>query len=114
MSTVNASTGYAPFQLHLGRQPRLIPPVSDAALADTRTALGAADADKAAAWIAHQQTLVNDARDSLMAAKVTQAVQANKHRSPEHVGITDGSQVMLSTYNRRRDYKSSGEDRAAK
>ena len=28
MNTVNASTGYSPFQLHLGRSPRLIPPLS--------------------------------------------------------------------------------------
>ncbi|KZV59229.1 hypothetical protein PENSPDRAFT_550255, partial [Peniophora sp. CONT] len=101
MSTVNASTGYTPFQLHLGRQPRIIPPVSTLLLESTREAHGVSDTDKAAAWIERHQTDVDAARDALIAAKVTQAVQANKHRSPEHADLAEGSKVMLSTFHRR-------------
>ena len=62
------------------------------------------------------ETLVNDvadAKDNLMLAKISQSYQANKKRSDD-MGYKPGDQVMLSTLNRRRDYKRTGEQRVAK
>jgi hypothetical protein len=56
---------------------------------------------------------VADAKDNLMVAKIAQSYHANKHRrnDPEY---EIGDSVMLSTLNRRREYKQKGEKRVAK
>ena len=57
--------------------------------------------------------LETEAKDNLLTAKLNQAEQKNKHRQadfPFHVG----ARVLLSTANRRREYKSADEPRAAK
>jgi hypothetical protein len=57
---------------------------------------------------------VADAKDNLMVAKISQSFHANKKRSDD-VGFLVGDKVMLSTVNRRREYKSgAGDKRAAK
>jgi Chromo (CHRromatin Organisation MOdifier) domain len=48
-----------------------------------------------------------------MLSKITQSYHANKSRSSDLV-YKVGDKVMLSTLNRRRDYKTSGERRVAK
>lgn len=106
MNTVNASTGYSPFQLHIGRNPRLIPPLTtptntDEATLDAKSLLAQINAD------------VADAKDSILLARTQQAEQANKHRSPEIV-YSEGNLVMLSTFNRRREYVHSGDNRVGK
>ena len=45
-----------------------------------------------------------EAKDNLMLAKISQAFQANTHRADDFP-YTVGDLVMLSTVNRRRDYK---------
>ena len=56
---------------------------------------------------------VQDAKDNLMVAKITQAHHANEHRrdDPEY---KPGDQVILSTLNRRHEHKQKGEKRVAK
>jgi hypothetical protein len=77
MNTVNASTGFSPFQLRMGHSPRLIPPlVPDLAQVIAAGSPNAADA------ITLIKSLANDtaeAQDNLLAAKVTQAEFANRH-----------------------------------
>ncbi|KAF9538488.1 hypothetical protein CPC08DRAFT_610095, partial [Agrocybe pediades] len=107
MNTVNASTGFSPFQLKTGRSPRVIPPLlpqpSDASPAHIT-----------AREIIEQVNMdVQQAQDSLTAAKVRQAYHANQHRGDEIV-YKEGDLVMLSTANRRRNYKRKGKKRAAK
>jgi len=70
MNTVNKSTGFSPFQLHMGRSPRLIPPIT-AAVRES----GGVDAAK---LIDQLSTNVAEAWDNLMLAKVFQADQANR------------------------------------
>lgn len=75
MNTVNKSTGFTPFQLRFGQSPRIIPPLIPAKLSAT-----VADID---AWhvIRRLEMDVLEAQDNLLRAKISQAVQANKHRT---------------------------------
>ncbi|KAF9645496.1 hypothetical protein BDM02DRAFT_3064443, partial [Thelephora ganbajun] len=94
-NTVNKSTGFLPFQLHTGRSPRLIPPITPAARRSVDVdILGLID------WI---NTDVEEAKDNLMLTKVFQADQVNKKRGPEDV-YKAGDLVMLSMANRRKEY----------
>ncbi|KAI0037624.1 hypothetical protein FA95DRAFT_1455214, partial [Auriscalpium vulgare] len=112
MNTVNASTGFSPFQLRMGRQPRLIPPLllpdADAATAEFGT-----DAHAAQQIIDQITVDFAEAQDALFAAKLLQADYANQHRGPEHVYAV-GDRVLLSTFHRRRDYKAQDPARVAK
>lgn len=56
---------------------------------------------------------VADTRDNLLAAKVVQAHSANNSRGKEVI-YKKGDLVMLSTFNRQRDYKRKGEKCVAK
>lgn len=56
---------------------------------------------------------VADARDNLMVAKITQSYNANSHRA-DNITYKGGDWVMLSTINRRKEYKQMGENRVAK
>ena len=110
MNTVNASTGFTPFQLKTGRSPRIIPPL----VPDSPSTREASDAEITARDIIQQLELdVKEAQDHLLAAKVRQAYHANQHRG-EEVMYEEGSLVMLSTKNRRRNYKKKGQKRVAK
>ncbi|KAI0075541.1 hypothetical protein K474DRAFT_1563293, partial [Panus rudis PR-1116 ss-1] len=113
MNTINASTGFTPFQLHIGRSPRVIPPLSasdvEAVAAETtpEAAISAAD------LIRSIDTDVMEAQDNLLLAKSDQAHHANKHRSQEHV-YSVGDSVLISTFHRRREYMQKGDNRVAK
>lgn len=72
MNTVNKSVGYSPFQLRLGRSPRIIPPL----VPDTGTA--GDDENLARDVVERLQTMTLDAKDNLWQAKIQQAAQANK------------------------------------
>jgi Integrase zinc binding domain len=98
MNTVNASTGFSGFQLKTGRSPRIIPPIVPLAenVIITRVTLD-----------------VQEAQDKLLTAKICQAYHANEHRAPEDV-YEVGDLVMLSTENRRRNYKRKGKTQVAK
>lgn len=111
MNTVNASTGFSGFQLKLGRSPRVIPPLVPTDLPDDLR--GTPEAEIALNVADQVEADVAEAKDNLMAAKVAQANSANTSRGKEVV-FKVGDLVMLSTFNRRRDYKRKGEKRVAK
>ncbi|KAF9550320.1 hypothetical protein CPC08DRAFT_647956 [Agrocybe pediades] len=79
MNTVNTSTGFSPFQLKTGRSPRIIPPLLPL------------PSDVSPAHITAREVIekvnmdVQQAQDSLTAAKVRQAYHANQHRGDEIV-----------------------------
>lgn len=108
MNTVNASTGFSPFQLHLGRSPCLILPIitsnDDASMSSSPDA----------ANIIERLVLdVSEAQDNLCAAKVAQTHFANADCGPE-IAYKVEDWVMLSTLHQWNEYKKKGEFRAAK
>ena len=107
MNTVNKSTSYSPFQLCFGRSARVLPPLA--------TPSQGIPQDFLDAWkiIDIINSNVADARDNLMLTKISQSTYANTSRS-QNIHYKVGNLVMLSTLNRRRDYKSSGQHRVAK
>jgi hypothetical protein len=112
MNTINTSTGFSPFQLKSGFSPRLLPPIvprneTDTTQEDLEAQMLAID------LISRIQTDVHDAQDNLIEAKTRQAHHTNAHRGPEKP-YAIGDQVMLSTKNRRNEYKRKGEKRVAK
>jgi hypothetical protein len=107
MNTVNASTGFTPFQLKTGRSPRLIPPLAPAANDATPAQISAQEV------IDRINLDVSQAQDALVAAKIRQAYHANEQRAPE-IRYKIDDLVMLSTENRRRNYKRKGAKRVAK
>src|ERR1700678_4184478 len=100
MSTVNKSTGFAPFQLRLGRIPRVLPP-----LVTTNDLMDPAEIS-ATGVIRKIHVDSLEAKDNLNRAKISQAIQSNKVR-----GLTFpfkvGDRVRLSTLHRRHEYKAS-------
>ena len=66
MNSVNASTGFSPFQLHIGHAPRTLPPLSGE---DT----GETDGLGVAAFLSRLELDVLEAQDNLTAAKAQQA-----------------------------------------
>ena len=109
MNTVNASTKFSGFQLHLGRSPRIIPPIIPQALpAELSEATEIA--------VKTIETVTNDvaqARDNLLLAKITQSHHADASRAPDP-NYKVGDLVMLSTKHRRHEYKKKGDKRTAK
>jgi hypothetical protein len=112
MSTVNASTGFAPFQIRHGRRPRVIPPLLDVSVADVATTFPL-EALAAAAVIRRIEVDVLEAMDNLSLVKIDQARQANRAWGEEPV-FKVGEDVLLSTFHRRRKYMQSGDNRVAK
>lgn len=111
MNTVNTSTGFSPFQLRMGRSPRLIPPLTPNVPVDPPDDEQASAA--AAALIERLHLDVAEAQDNLLAAKISQAEFANRHRAAEDV-FSIGEKVMLSTEHRRREYIQAKSGRVAK
>jgi reverse transcriptase-like protein/integrase-like protein/chromodomain-containing protein len=109
MNSVNKSTGFSPFQLRMGRSPRLIPPLlppSANAFTDNKMISARTIIDR----LVHD---VWEAQDNLLKAKISQARQSNKFRLgtfPFEVG----QRVRLSTLHRRRAYKSKDNKRVVK
>jgi len=106
MNTVNASTGFSGFQLHLRRSPRVIPPIVPTTLPPDLQ-----DAAKSASDIL--LCLMNNvamAHDDLLLTKITQMHHHFTLRAPDP-GYKIGDFVMLSTTNRHHEYKKKGEKR---
>ena len=109
MNTINSSTGYSGFQLHLGRSPHVIPPIVPTSLPDNLHSAGST-----AENIINQLTNdIADAKDNLIQAKAIQATYAKRLHGQEVV-YQPGDKVMLSTFHRCWDFKQKGDDRAAK
>ena len=111
MNTVNASTGYSPFYLKTGRNPRTIPPIDAIPFALERGDGG--DIEDAKSHLEALAHTLEEVRDNLIEAKTRQAHYANQKRGPEDSYRVEDL-VMLSTANRRREYKGSGQNRSAK
>ncbi|KAG2047730.1 hypothetical protein BDR06DRAFT_836849, partial [Suillus hirtellus] len=106
MNTCDASTGFSLFQLHLGRSPRLIPPlVQNNNLSEIEF--------NAHALIKQLETDMLEAQDSLFAAKASQASAVNQHHADEP-NFQIGDCVLLATKNRRWKYLQKGKHRVAK
>jgi hypothetical protein len=105
MNTVNASTKFSGFQLHLGRSPRIIPPMIPQSLPmelhnATHTAMSTIKQ-------------LSEARDNLLLTKITQSHHADASCRPNpHYQV--GDLVMLSTKHWHHAYKKKGEKRTPK
>ncbi|SCV68078.1 BQ2448_199 [Microbotryum intermedium] len=95
-ASVNASTNKSPFEVVLGRLPRLLP-----------TSLNRPDLPNVPAasdLISERKAVLVEVRDALATAKVRQAEQVNRHRRPEP-DIAVGDLVMVDTHDRRLRFK---------
>jgi hypothetical protein len=104
MNTLNASTGFSNFQLHLGRSPRLIPPIVPTDLPDTVQAA----ASSAESVISRINTDVMEAQDNLLQLKIFQEHYANSNHGAEFT-YKVGDIVMLPTFHRRREFRKKGD-----
>jgi hypothetical protein len=85
----------SPFQLRMGRSPRIIPPlvnVDENKLEDIR----------ALDVIERLEADTNEAKDNLTMAKISQTLNANQFRT-DNYPLNVGDRVLLSTFNRRRE-----------
>ncbi|KDQ23944.1 hypothetical protein PLEOSDRAFT_1026518, partial [Pleurotus ostreatus PC15] len=108
---IKSSTGFSPFMLRLGLfvplhlSPQVVPPLIELTPADIPTL--ASDIIK----------LLNDvtaeAKDNLLAAKISQTIQANAHCRQDQL-FSQGDLVYLSTSNRHTEYMHTGDNRVAK
>ncbi|KIM75527.1 hypothetical protein PILCRDRAFT_41199, partial [Piloderma croceum F 1598] len=94
MNTVNASTGFSGFQLHLGQSPHIILPI-----VPNELPVELQDAAETATTIIDQ--LKNDV------AKITQVHHSSGSHAPDPLFHVDDL-VMLSTANRCHKYKKKG------
>lgn len=97
MNTINKSTGFSPFQPHLGHSPHILPPLIP-------TSPSSNNELSAETLLECMHTDMCEARNNLMAAKISQAVQANKYCAADPV-FKVGDFVMLNTANRHREFR---------
>ena len=109
MNSINPSTGFSKFLLHIGCSPWVIPPMIPLDLPPTLCS-----ASFHVEEVISQINLdVNKAWDNLIAAKAFQAHYANKSRGLE-VLYAVGDHVMLSPFHQRREYCKKGNKHATK
>ncbi|RDB15414.1 Transposon Ty3-G Gag-Pol polyprotein [Hypsizygus marmoreus] len=119
MNSINNSIGLSGFMLKSGHSPRLIPPLLTPldipAIIVTPPDEDALSPESHAATSFMDQLHVDflDAQDSLTAAKISQAHQANVNRSADH-HFAVGDKVLLATAHRRHDYMQAKDGRVAK
>jgi hypothetical protein len=112
MNSINASTGFSNFQIHLSRSLYLIQaPFIPNSLAPIMTETD--EAQHTQKLIVNLQTDVDEVKNNLLQAKVFQTFYANQHRSPK-LPFKIRSEVMLSTLHCRQKFKKKGEKWAAK
>ena len=107
MNTINKSTSFSPFQLQMGRSPRLILPLLPLPHNATKEDISTRDI------IDCLQLDIFEAQDNLLHAKISQSIEVNKYRSLTFP-FTIGSHVHLTTLHRRNEYKAKGEKHAVK
>ncbi len=112
MNTVNVSTGFASFQLCMGRRPRVIPPLFNTAV-DTVAQTFPDEVELAADGIRRIEVDILEAEDNLSIAKVEQAQAANAFRG-EDQKFEGGEEVLLWTLNRHREYIQKDDNQVAK
>jgi transposase InsO family protein len=108
MNSVNASMGFSGFQLQMGWTPRVIPPIVPTSVSDLPD-----EEILARSVISQLEIDSSEAKDNLLASKVSQAFHANKGRGAEDTYAV-GDKVMLSTLHRRKEYKAGNKNRVAK
>ncbi|KAG2052510.1 hypothetical protein BDR06DRAFT_842232, partial [Suillus hirtellus] len=108
MNTINGSTGYSPFQLHLGRSLQMLPPI----IPDEKVEV---DLEEQCVQDILVRLLYNvmEAQDNLLNAKASQAVHINKKRA-EHITFKIGDHIMLATKHRHHEYIQKGDRRSTK
>src|SRR5262245_24845065 len=106
MNTVNASTSFSLFQLHMGWSLQIIPPLISHNIDDIED-IQALDV------IEHLEADVKKVKANLAATKLSQSVQANNDHT-DNFPINKGNCVLLSMLNRCNEYKKKGEKHAAK
>jgi hypothetical protein len=104
INTDNVSTKFSGFQLHLGCSPRLISSFNREV---------PIVAQPAGDFVERLQQDMDNAKDSLMLAKITQAYQQSKRRGPEPDYMIN-DMVMLFIKNRRWKFNKKREKRTAK
>ncbi|OJA16296.1 hypothetical protein AZE42_09402 [Rhizopogon vesiculosus] len=107
MNTVNASTGYSPFQLHLGHAPWVLPPLLPL------TQVLTTDDCAAHMFLKCLHLDLLDTHDNLLASRIAQASSVNKSQSDKpHLAVDD--LILLSTKHHRWDYMRKCDSRVAK
>ena len=109
MNTVNASTKFSGFQLHLRHFPRVIPPIVTVNL--PTELLDAAET--AITTIEKINSDVAEAQDNLLLTKISQSHYVDTSRAPDPNYKIDDF-VLLSTKHRRHEYKKKGDKHTAK
>ena len=103
MNTINKSTGFLPFQLHIGRSPHIIPPLIEQENHDT-----APEAEHAYELIKKLEQISMEAQDNLLHAKISQAAQVNKTRTLTFP-FSVGGRVCLTMLHHHHEYQGSGQ-----
>lgn len=108
MNTVNASTGFLPFELHMGKSARIIPLLVPKSDADTSP-------KELQAWevIQKLEVISLEVQNNLLLAKISQAAQANESHTLTFPFIV-GSWVHLLTLHKHSEYKHSSDGHVAK
>jgi hypothetical protein len=102
MNTINASTSVSPFILKMGRSPHILPPlnIGNSHMGPTDTS---SDEAKAHKFVEEMEEETNMAKDSLLAAKIHQAHEANKDRLVDPT-YQVGDKVLLAMVHWCHDY----------
>jgi hypothetical protein len=109
MNTKNESTGFLRFQLHIGRSPKIIPPL----ILPNNDDLDELKSPDALEFTEKMELATHEAKDALLMAKIQQSFHANKTRDTKEQ-YRVGEKVMLSTLHRRREHKNQDKNRVAK
>ncbi|RDB24931.1 hypothetical protein Hypma_007676 [Hypsizygus marmoreus] len=107
MNTVNASTGFTPFQLKSNFSPRLIPSLINREPSSLPTNVDVLR------MVQEMEINLMEAKDNLLTAKISQAHHANKSRAPEKPYAV-GDKVLLTTVHRRWEYMQKKDGRVTK
>lgn len=108
MNSINTSMGFSGFQIRMGHSPRIIPPLIPGTISDDTP-------EHVATWsiISQIKTDIDEAKDTLLSAKILQAFFAKKSRGHEDAYLV-GDKVMLTTLHSCQEFKAGDKSRVAK